>query len=133
MPRKLALLLTAALCVTAYAEEVDQPAWSAPPQAYAAVSNIVAVREPFSRALVLDQAFVEVTPEKSLRFWFRFFGPNYRIYSEAGEARKIRQGVFLYSGGGDDIASGRQLANLDCYRELAEDAPAWEKALQATQ
>ena len=29
-----------------------------------------------------------------------------------------------------DIASGRQLANLDCYRELAEDAPAWEKALR---
>lgn len=32
-----------------------------------------------------------------------------------------------------DIASGRQLANLDCYRELAEDAPAWEKALQGAQ
>jgi hypothetical protein len=31
-----------------------------------------------------------------------------------------------------DIASGRQLANLDCYRELAEDAPAWEKALRST-
>ncbi|WP_157128528.1 hypothetical protein [Cupriavidus sp. USMAA2-4] len=29
-----------------------------------------------------------------------------------------------------DIPSGRQLANLDCYRELAEDAPAWEKALR---
>lgn len=29
-----------------------------------------------------------------------------------------------------DIASGRQLANLDCYRELREDAPAWETALQ---
>jgi hypothetical protein len=29
-----------------------------------------------------------------------------------------------------DIASGRQLASLDCYRELAEDAPAWAKALQ---
>ena len=29
-----------------------------------------------------------------------------------------------------DIASGRQLANLDCYRELAEDAPVWAKALQ---
>jgi hypothetical protein len=29
-----------------------------------------------------------------------------------------------------DIASGRQLANLDCYRELPENAPAWEKALQ---
>jgi hypothetical protein len=29
-----------------------------------------------------------------------------------------------------DIASGRQLANLDCYRELAEDAPAWVKALR---
>jgi hypothetical protein len=29
-----------------------------------------------------------------------------------------------------DIASGRQLANLDCYRELADDAPAWAKALQ---
>ena len=32
-----------------------------------------------------------------------------------------------------DIASGRQLANLDCYRELAEDAPAWKKALQGAQ
>lgn len=31
-----------------------------------------------------------------------------------------------------DIASGRQLAKLDCYRELAEDAPAWEKALRNT-
>lgn len=31
-----------------------------------------------------------------------------------------------------DIASGRQLADHDCYRELAEDAPAWEKALQDT-
>ena len=29
-----------------------------------------------------------------------------------------------------DIASGRQLANLDCYQDLAEDAPAWEKALR---
>jgi len=29
-----------------------------------------------------------------------------------------------------DIASGRQLANLDCYGERAEDAPAWEKALR---
>lgn len=29
-----------------------------------------------------------------------------------------------------DIASGRQLASLDCYRELAENAPAWEKALR---
>lgn len=29
-----------------------------------------------------------------------------------------------------DIASGRQLANLDCYHDLAEDAPAWEKALR---
>ena len=32
-----------------------------------------------------------------------------------------------------DIASGRQLANLDCYRELAEDAPARKKALQGAQ
>ena len=32
-----------------------------------------------------------------------------------------------------DIASGRQLANRDCYRELTEDAPAWEKALRSAQ
>lgn len=29
-----------------------------------------------------------------------------------------------------DIASGRQLASLDCYRDLAEDAPEWAKALR---
>lgn len=29
-----------------------------------------------------------------------------------------------------DLASGRQLANDDCYRELTDAAPAWEKALQ---
>jgi len=29
-----------------------------------------------------------------------------------------------------DISSGRQLANHDCYRELADTAPTWEKALQ---
>lgn len=29
-----------------------------------------------------------------------------------------------------EIASGRQLASLDCYRDLAEEAPAWAKALR---
>lgn len=29
-----------------------------------------------------------------------------------------------------DIASGRELANDDCYGDLAQDAPTWEKALQ---
>jgi len=29
-----------------------------------------------------------------------------------------------------DISSGRQLANHYCYRELADAAPPWEKALQ---
>lgn len=29
-----------------------------------------------------------------------------------------------------DLSSGRQLANDDCYRELTDAAPAWEKALQ---
>uniref|UniRef100_UPI003F491B1C hypothetical protein n=1 Tax=Cupriavidus yeoncheonensis TaxID=1462994 RepID=UPI003F491B1C len=29
-----------------------------------------------------------------------------------------------------DIPSGRELAHHDCYRELADDAPAWVKSLQ---
>lgn len=93
--------LVCVFCVPAHAEEVEQPAWSAMPQAYATVSNIFAVREPFNRALVVDHAFVEETPDKGLRFWFRIFGPNYRIYSEAGEAQKIGQGEFLYRSNGD--------------------------------
>ena len=97
MPRKLAFLLIAALSITAHAEEVDQPAWSAMPQAYATISNIFATGAPFNRALVLDQALVEKAPSHGLRFWFRIFGPNYRIYSEAGEASEIKPGEFLYS------------------------------------
>lgn len=101
MPQKLGILLTAVLSVAAHAEEADQPAWNAAPQAYATVSNIFAAREPFNRALVVDQAFIEELPGKGLRFWFRIFGPNYRIYSEAGEASKVKQGEFLYSSNGD--------------------------------
>lgn len=101
MRRKLGFLLTAAVCIMAHAEEASQPAWSAAPQAYATVSNIFAAGAPFNRALVVDQVFVEETPGKGLRFWFLFYGPNYRIYSEAGEARAIKQGEFLYSANGD--------------------------------
>lgn len=101
MPRRLGILLTAVLSVAAHAEEAGQPAWSAAPQAYAAVTNIFATREPFNRALVVDQALIEELPGKGLRFWFRIFGPNYRIYSEAGEASKVKQGEFLYSANGD--------------------------------
>ncbi|MCP1174324.1 hypothetical protein [Ralstonia chuxiongensis] len=101
MRRKLGFLLAAAFCVVVHAEEADQPAWRAKPQAYAAVNNIFAAREPFNRALLVDQAFVEATPDKGLRFWFRIFGPNYRIYSEAGEARIIAEGMYLYTGNGD--------------------------------
>lgn len=101
MRRKLEILLTAVLSVAAHAEEADQPAWSAAPQAYATVSNIFAARAPFNRALVVDQVFVQETPGKGLRFWFLFYGPNYRIYSEAGEASAIKQGEFLYSSNGD--------------------------------
>lgn len=32
-----------------------------------------------------------------------------------------------------DITSGRQLVNHDCYRELPEEAPAWEKTLRDAQ
>lgn len=32
-----------------------------------------------------------------------------------------------------DITSGQQLASHDCYRELPEEAPAWEKALRDAQ
>ncbi|WP_413707285.1 hypothetical protein [Ralstonia sp. Ralssp110] len=101
MPRKFGILLTAVLSVAAHAEEADQPAWGAAPQAYATVSNIFAARAPFNRALVVDQVLVEETSGKGLRFWFLFFGPNYRIYSEAGEASKVKQGEFLYSSNGD--------------------------------
>lgn len=93
--------LTSALCATAHAEQADEPAWRAKPQAYAAVDNIFAAREPFSRARVVNQALVEATSDKGLRFWFRIFGPNYRIYSEAGEARRIAAGVYLYTGNGE--------------------------------
>lgn len=79
MPRKLSVFLIAAVCVIAHAEEAEQPAWRAKPQAYATVNNIFATREPFNRALVVDQAFVEPTPDKGLRFWFRVYGPNYRV------------------------------------------------------
>ena len=98
---KLGFLLTAAVCVMAHAEEASQPAWSAAPQAYATVSNIFAAGAPFNRALVVDQVFVEEAPGKGLRFWFLFYGPNYRIYSEAGEARAIKQREFLYSANDD--------------------------------
>ena len=101
LPRIFAFLLVAVLSVTAHAEEADQPAWSAMPQAYATISNIFATGAPFNRALVLDQAFVEQTPAKRLRFWFRLFGPNYRIYSAVGEASEIRPGEFLYSLNGE--------------------------------
>lgn len=101
LPRIFAFLFVAVLSVTAHAEEADQPAWSAMPQAYATISNIFATGAPFNRALVLDQAFVEQTPVKRLRFWFRLFGPNYRIYSAAGEASEVGPGEFLYSSSGN--------------------------------
>ncbi|MRT00777.1 hypothetical protein GJQ57_19215 [Ralstonia pickettii] len=101
MPRKLSVFLIAAVCVIAHAEEAELPAWRAKPQAYATVNNIFATREPFNRALVVDQAFVEPTPDKGLRFWFRIYGPNYRVYSEAGDAKKIAEGMYRYTGNGE--------------------------------
>ena len=95
------MALTSALCATAHAEQADEPAWRAKPQAYATVDNIFAAREPSRRAVVVNRALVEATSDNGLRFWFRIFGPNYRIYSEAGEARRIAAGVYLYTGNGE--------------------------------
>ncbi|MGN5478589.1 hypothetical protein ACTMU2_20945 [Cupriavidus basilensis] len=54
------------------------------------------------------------------------------MFWENGNQVAYQTGSLHFNMGGVlvDIASGRQLANLDCYRELAEDAPTWEKALR---
>ncbi|MFC4524356.1 hypothetical protein [Cupriavidus pinatubonensis] len=57
------------------------------------------------------------------------------MFWEDGRQVAYHTGSLHFNMGGVlvDIASGRQLANLDCYHELAEDAPAWEKALRDAQ
>lgn len=94
---------------TAQAEEADEPVWNSAPQGYAAISNILSVREQFHRAMVANQSFIEILGDSHLRFWFLVYGPNYRIYSEAGEAVKERSDVYRYSGNGDSTCDLRFL------------------------